>query len=353
MTERVLTRVELNRTLLARQLLLRRKRMPAARAVEQLAGLQAQYPPSPYLSLHARLEGIERDTVTRAIERRKLVKALLMRGTLHLVTPQDFWAFAKARRALGADYWPPAYERLISRERISELAEETLRELRAGPVRYESIRSHLEPHVTEKISPAFLWRRIQGQADVVHVAPSGTWSYHGDGVYQAADAAIAGATPSPDEASEHLVLRYLRGFGPATKHDVAQWAGIQRIGPVAAVVDRLDLRTFRDEQGRALYDVPGARLVSEEAPAPPRLVPRFDNLVLSHADRTRVLGDVPVGRIVTKNAIVHATILVDGFVAGTWQLEKGRVVLEPFAPLSRATRAALRDEADRVETFVA
>ena len=115
----------------------------------------------------------------------------------------------------------------------------------------------------------------------------------------------------------------------------------------------MTLRTFRDERGKTLYDLPRAPLPDPETPAPPRLVPRYDNLVLSHADRTRVLGDVPVARIVTTNALVHATILVDGFVAGTWQIEKGRVLLEPFARLPRDVTAALRPEIERIESFVA
>jgi hypothetical protein len=351
--ERVLTRVELNRALLARQLLLERRKLPVARAVEALAGLQAQYTPSPYLSLVARLDGFRREQLTRALERRSVVKSLLMRGTLHLVTPRDFWAFATARRALGAGYWPPSYERLIPQRRIAELAREILDELRDGPRGYEEVRALLEPHATEKVPAIFLWRRIQGHAFVVHAAPSGTWGYHGEGVYEAADAALGGEAPVDDEASAHLVRRYLAAFGPATKKDVAQWAGLQRIGPLTETMERMDLRRFRDEAGRLLYDVPRGPLPAAHTPAPPRLVPRFDNLVLAHADRARILGDVPVSRIVTQNALVHATILVDGFVAGTWQLEKGKVVLEPFGRLPRGAKAALADEAARVEAFVA
>lgn len=353
MTERVLSRLELNRALIARQLLLERKRTPVARAVERLAGLQAQYTPSPYVSLLARLDGLERTQVTRALEHRRLVKALLMRGTLHLVTPGDYWAFATARRALGTDYWPPSYERLLPKRRIAEIARSTIAELRAGPRRFEEVRALLAPHATARVNATFLWRRVQGQAHVVHVPPSGTWGYHGEGVYEAADAAIPGEPPTPNEACEHLVRRYLAAFGPATVQDLGQWAGVQRVGPLREVLERLEPRTFADEQGRTLYDLPRAPLPDPQAPAPPRLIPRFDNLVLSHADRTRILGDVPVSRIVTKNAMVHATILVDGFVAGTWQLEKGRVELEPFTRLDRATRTALADEAARVEAFVA
>jgi hypothetical protein len=150
-----------------------------------------------------------------------------------------------------------------------------------------------------------------------------------------------------------MIRRYLAAFGPATAKDVAQWAGLQRIGPLSEAIERMELRTFRDDGGRTLYDLPRAPRPPADTPAPPRLVPRFDNLVLAHADRTRILGDVPVKRIVTQNALVHATILVDGFVAGTWQLEKGRVVLEPFGRLPREAKAALTDEAARIEAFVA
>lgn len=351
--KRVLTRAHLNRALLARQLLLERRTITVPRAVEALAGLQAQYAPSPYLALHARLDGLERDGVTAALERGRIVKALLMRGTLHIVTPRDYWAFATARPALGANYWPPSYEQRLPQRRIAEIAAATVAELRMGPRGFEEVRALLAPNATREVSPAFLWRRVQGQEHVIHVPPSGTWGYHGEGVYAAADATLGGAPPSPEDACEHLVRRYLAAFGPATVRDVAQWAGLQRLGPLTETISRLRLRTFADEGGRTLYDLPRAPLPDPETPVPARLVPRYDNLVLSHADRTRVLGDVPVGRIVTKNALVHATILVGGFVAGTWQLEHGRVKLEPFAPLPRPARTALAEEAERVEAFVA
>lgn len=293
MAERVLTRRELNRALLARQLLLERPRLPVAKAVERVGGLQAQYTPSPYLSLHARLDGFRREELTRALRRRSVVKALLLRGTLHIVTPGDLWAFATARRTLGADYWPPAHERLISQVRIRELAHGLLPELRSGPVRREDVRALLDPHATAKVSALFLWRRIQGQVEVVRAPPSGTWGYHGESVYEAAGSVLGGGPPLPDAACEHVVARYLRAFGPATKQDLAQWAGIQRTGPVEETLERMPLRRLRDEEGRTLYDLQRAPLPDPDTPAPPRLVPRYDNLVLSHADRSRILSDVP------------------------------------------------------------
>jgi hypothetical protein len=353
MAERVLTRAELNRALLARQLLLERRPVALARAVEQLAGLQAQYTPSPYLTLLARLDRFDRDQLTVALKRRKLVKALLMRGTLHIVTPRDYWAFSTARRELGAYYWPPAYERRFPQRAIAAVAKAAVAELRSRRLTFDEARALLEPHVAGGIAPALLWRRVQGHEHIVHAPPSGTWGYHGAGVYEAADVALDGSAPEPGEACAHLIRRYLGAFGPATVRDLAQWAGLQRTGALAKEVERLGLRTFADEHGRTLYDLPNAPLPDHDTPAPPRLVPRYDNLVLSHADRTRVLGDVPVDRVVMKNALVQATILVDGFVAGTWQLESGRVRLEPFRPISRSTKAALAEEAERVETFVA
>ncbi len=352
-TERVLTRLELNRALMARQLLLERRPLQLRKVVEQLGGLQAQYSPSPYLTLHARTDGFERTHLTTALEKRQVVKALLLRGTLHIVTPRDYWAFTAARQALGAGYWPPAYEKLLPKRRIGEIATATIAELRAGPRTFAEIGALLRPYATEQISATFVWRRVQGREHVVHVPPSGTWGYHGDGVFVAADAVLRGGPPDPVAAREDLVRSYLRAFGPATTQDLAQWAGLQRTGPISETIAGMTLRTFRDDRGTKLHDLPRAPIPDPDAPVPPRLVPRYDNLVLSHADRTRVLGDVPVSRIVTKNALVHATILVDGFVAGTWQLEKGRVRLEPFRRLPRGTTAALRVEAERVEAFVA
>jgi Winged helix DNA-binding domain len=350
--ERVLTRRELNRALLSRQLLLERHRLTAVKAVERLGGLQAQSTPSPYLSLWTRLEGFERDELAQALTRRRLVKALLQRGTLHIVTPRDFWAIATARRELGGILWPPAYEALVPKSVLAELAGLAVAELDNGERTFKEMRALLEPYAKGAATPTFLWRRVQGQAFVVHVPPSGIWGYGGQGVYAAADGRLRGGPPPPLEAFDRLVYSYLSAHGPATKHDVGQWAGVPRLTPIAESLERQRLRTFRDEQGRVLYDLPRAALPDPETPAPPCLVPRFDNLILSHADRTRILGDVPPSRLVTKNGIVHATILVDGFVAGTWQLQQGRVVLEPFDKLEAGVRRTLKEEAARLEAFV-
>jgi hypothetical protein len=323
------------------------------KAVERLGGLQAQSTPSPYLSLWTRLEAFEREELTDALGRRRLVKALLQRGTLHVATPQQFRTIATVRRELAATLWPPSYEALVPAARIAELAELLVEELDGRELTLKEVQALLAPHAHERVPPTFLWRRIQAHAYVIHVPPSGIWGYGGHGVYTAAPARLRGAPAEPDDAFDALVRTYLAAYGPATKQDVGQWAGVPRVAPIAASLERLTVRTFRDESGKLLYDLPRGALPDPETPSPPRLVPRFDNLVLSHADRTRILGDVPPSRIVTNNGLVHATFLVDGFVAGTWQLEGGRVRLEPFGRLDGGVRRALREEAERLEAFVA
>jgi Winged helix DNA-binding domain len=351
--ERVLTRRELNRALLARQLLLERSSLTATKAAERLGGLQAQSTASPYLSLHARLEGFEREQLTKALKSRRLVKALLQRGTLHVVAPRHYWAVMAIRREFASALWPPAYEARITSKEIERLGRKVLKELGEGEISLKEAQGLLAPHVREGVPATFLWRRIQSYAHVVHVAPSGVWGYGGHGVYAAAEGRLSGEAPSLADAFDELVTTYLRAYGPATPHDLGQWAGIPRVQPIRESFERLSLRTFRSESGKVLHDVPRAPLPDAETPAPARLAPRFDNLVLSHADRTRILGDVAPSRIVTNNAVVHATILVDGFVAGTWQLEKGRVKLEPWGRLDQAAKRALKDEVARVEEFAA
>ena len=198
---------------------------------------------------------------------------------------------------------------------------------------FKEVRTLLEPYEQPGVSPTFIWRRIQGQAYVVHVPPSGIWGYGGHGVYTVAEGTVRGAPPAPDEAFDHLVRSYLAAYGPATKQDIGQWAGIpgSRRSRRRSSVRRCG-RSWTSK-GAPSTTSHARPLPDADTAAPVRLVPRFDNLVVSHADRSRILGDIPPSRIVTKNAIVHATILVDGFVAGTWQLDRGRVSLEPFVAL--------------------
>ena len=200
---------------------------------------------------------------------------------------------------------------------------------------------------------ASLARAIRHLVPLVQVPPRGLWGKGGPAAHTTAEAWL-GRPLDPDPSLEEMVVRYLGAFGPATVKDVQTWSGLTRLGEVT---DRLrsHLRTFRDEHGRELFDLPDAPRPDPDAPAPPRFLPEFDNLILSHADRTRIIADDYRRVIASKNGMVPATVLVDGFVRGTWKMERTRgkatLVIEPFEPLARKDRDALAEEGERLIRF--
>jgi Winged helix DNA-binding domain len=350
---RTLTLRELNRATLARQLLLRRHRVSVTRAIDRTAGLQAQWPPSPYLGLWSRVDGFRPDDLVRAIQRRQVVKATLMRTTLHLVTARDYLAYAGIYRASRIRALQRQLEALgedadfaDDGERLATFAAEKRRS------RPELLALLGRPKLRiEDRMPWLVWYGLSAHAGLVSGPESSVWRSHtAGGTFVPARAWLGADGASGDAAYAHLVRRYLAAFGPASRADVAKWTGMARSG-----VDRglacVSLRRFRDELGRDLVDLPRAPLPPPETPAPARLLPRFDNLVLSHDDRRRVLADEH-RPVVIEGGEVRATFLVDGFVAGTWSLDDGRVQLQPFAALRRSTRSEIEDEAARLEAFV-
>ena len=351
---RTLSLRELNRATLARQLLLRRERVTATRAIERVAGLQAQWPPSPYIGLWSRVEGFRQDDLVRAIARTHVVKATLMRTTLHHVTARDYLAYAGlfrerreewARQQLGALEADSDVDRLA--ERLAELAAERPR------TRPELLALLGRPKLTlEDRAPWLFWYLLAAKAGLINGPSSSVWRAHtSGGTFVPARSWLGATGASGDAAAAHLVRRYLGAFGPATRADVAQWTGLplKTLDPGFAL---LRLRRLRDELGRELLDLPRAPLPPSETPAPPRFLPRWDNLLLSHDDRRRVLPEEYRKTVIAKNGDVAQTFLVDGFVAGMWALKGSRVRLEPFAPLPRATRAELEEEAARLEAFL-
>jgi hypothetical protein len=338
---RVLTLRELNRTLLLRQLLLRRERVGPARAIERLAALQAQWVPSPYVALWSRLEGFRREQLTRALRREQVVKAALMRGTLHLVSARDHPLYAAALRKEVAPWSNGRAQpsgRLVAAVRTHVRREpRTARELVA--------------FLEERRGPAREIENLRDLAWLRHLIPlqplpnTAEWGFTRGVRFRAAE---VGRPPVAD-ALGHLVKRYLAAFGPATRADVASWSG-QLLRKLDLALESLRLRRFVDEDGRELVDVPRAPLAEGDEPAPVRFLSRWDELLIAHADRRRVL---PEEHAVRKLVLGGApTVLVDGFVAGTWRLDGGRVVVEPFAPLPRAIRSEVAEEAVRLEAFL-
>ncbi len=338
---RVLTERELNRALLARQLLLERASVPVPRALELMGCLQAQYAPSMYIGLWSRVEGFRRDDLTRLLEERAVVQATLMRVTIHLVSARDYWPLALAVRHARRTQWLKGF-----RDRGDaadyEAAAEALRErLRDGPVR----RRELDELVGRgRAVGVGLW------VDLVRVPPSGTWEHRRADLYGLAEEWL-GPPPSDvtvETATVHLVRRYLRGFGPATAGDAADWAGL-RTGDVQAVLDGLRLRRFTTGDGQQLYDLPDGALPAATTPAPVRFLPTWDASLLVHARRKGIIAEEHRPLVFnTKTPHSVATFLVDGRVAGTWRYEKGRVEVEPFEPLAASVRDEVDDEAARL-----
>jgi Winged helix DNA-binding domain len=338
---RTLTLRDLNRATLARQLLLDRRRLPVVQALERLAGLQAQWAPAPYVGLWTRLERFRRETLERALLREQVVRAVLMRGTVHLVSRRDYGLFGSA---VALPSWvTPASAELAARVHNSLL--EFGREPRT---RAEVLAWLREAHQIDHDGGAGLWYALRTVGRLTHEPASGTWKQPRETRYVLIDHEQIDPLP----ARERLVRRYLAAFGPATRADIAEWSGL-RVRDFEPALDALEpLRRFRDDRGRELLDVPRAPLPPGDSRAPVRFLPRFDNLVLSHSDRTRVVADEHRGTVIHGGGMVEATFLVDGFVAGLWRVERGGVRTEPFAPLPRDWRREVADEAERLEAWL-
>ena len=346
MTTRTLTQRELNRALLARQLLLERARMPIPRALERVAGIQAQYAPSMYIGLWSRLDGFERAALTRALERRSVVQGTLMRTTIHLVSARDYWPFALGIREARRESWLRA-RRDVRREEVERAAAQVRRALADGPRHRNELLEGLDTRLFNGVG---VW------LDLVRVPPSGTWEQRRADVYATAEQWLGPGSATREEGIDLLVRRYLGGFGPASRADVADWAGLS-LGDVAAALERLPLRRLRTETGRELVDLPRAPLAPADAPAPVRFLPIWDATLLVHARRTGILPEEYRPLVFsTKTPQSVSTFLVDGAVAGTWRTERtarsATLVLEPFERVPRAAERELRDEAERLVRFV-
>jgi hypothetical protein len=347
---RVLSLRELNRALLARQLLLRRERFTVPRAVERVGALQAQWPPSPYVALWSRLEGFPRDGLARAVERRRVVKATLMRATLHHVSARDYLAYGR----LFHDARLPELERRASRDGIEldldALVGRVLEHTAAGPrSRPELVRLlGLGKLVASDPRPWVIWHLLVARGRLVHSPESSVWRRNTAGGQFAPATAWLGAEPGED--AELLVRRYLGAFGPASRGDLLRWTGLS-VPALEGALERLPLRWLADEAGRALLDLPRAPLPAGDTPAPARFLPMWDSSLLAHADRTRILPERYRSTVIRKNGDVRQTFLVDGFVAGTWELVDGRVELDPFEPLPRRVVRALEREAAALAAF--
>ncbi len=346
MSGRTLTRRDLNRALLARQLLLERARGPLPRILERIGGIQAQYAPSMYVGLWSRFEGFERDDLTDALKRRSVVQGTLMRSTIHLVSARDYWPLSIAIRSARREQFLRS-RRGVSASQIAPAAKRVRAALARGPMTRAEIDELLDRPGATLFNGLGLW------TDLVRAPPAGTWERRRADVYASAEQWLGPPQVDEGDGIELLVKRYLSGFGPAPRNDIASWTGlpVKRLEPA---LGRLRLRRFRAEDGSELLDVARASLPDPDTPAPARLLPVWDSTLLVHARRTGILPEEYRPRIFnTKTPHSVNTFLVDGAVAGTWRYDKDRVKLEPFGGLDRSIRRELDQEAERLGAFYA
>ena len=356
----VLSLRELNRATLARQMLLARQRVDVVNAIERLAALQGQWSPSPYVALWSRVAGFAREDLWKAIEKKHtVVRARLMRGTLHLVSSRDFYAYAVATQDLQRGAWNRLQiargvdPRVVARAAIA---------FAKVPRTKEDVLAYLAER-DAKIEGDFawlIWRFVSAHSDLVSAPPGGHWAYAGTNhPYVAARHWVpSGSRPSEDAALEHLTRRCIAAFGPVTLADIAKFAG-QAPPRIRPILERIapSLRVFTDERARVLYDLPRAPRPDADTPAPVRLLPRYDEVLIAYQHRDRIVAATHRPAIYSNNGIIEATLLVDGFVAGTWSLARAKddavLRITPFAKLRTADRGAALAEGEELARFLA
>ena len=345
----ILNRRQLNRALLERQMLLQRANLPVSETIEWLVGMQAQEPNSPYVGLWTRLDGFRPEQLSALIENREAVRGTMMRCTLHLFTARDYLAVRPVlQHVVDRGFNGSPFARRIAgvdrRELLS--AGRAILEERPRPG------AELAKLLGEKwpgVDADSLRFAVHYLEPLVQIPPRGVWGASSRPILATAEAWL-GRPLATERKADDMIRRYLAAFGPATVGDVQAWSGLTGL---REAVERLRpcLRTFRDERGRELFDVPDGPLPDPDTPAPPRFLPVFDNSLLAHVDRTRIVADEH--RVISLNG----SVLVDGFVAGTWKIaqDSGQAVLlvELLAPLSSEDSAAVTEEGSRLLAFAA
>jgi hypothetical protein len=347
----VLDRRALNRALLTRQILLERRGVSAASTIERLVGMQAQAPNLPYVGLWARLSGFRHEELSRMVESRKAVRISLMRNTIHLVTARDAFALKPLFTPFGERgfiHGSPWGRRM---------KEEDLRGIRSAGAELMSERPRTVADLARQLGQRFPGRDslamaygVRYMVPLVFTTPRGIWQAGGPVALTTFEAWL-GRPPGPALAPEKLVTRYLAAFGPASPADMRAWSGLA----MRPVFERMrpQLRTFRDEAGREMFDLPRAPRPGPDEPAPVRLIPDYDNILLAHADRTRIM---PAGRhlgMFSSNGVMQGAVLVDGFVRAMWVPRKSTLEISPFIkPLAKVERAAIEAEAHQLMKFL-
>lgn len=339
-----------NRATLARQLLLERADVSVVEAVARLMGMQGQEPKHPYVGLWSRLEGFADADLTAAVQAREVVRATLLRGTLHLVTAADYLRFRNTISPVLEAGLRMLGDRAVGLEagKVVAAAEKLLA---AEPMTFTEVRDALQKQFPE-VNDRALGFTTRMLVPLVMFPADTRWGWTANSRFTPA-ADWLGSKPHGSAVPEELVVRFLEAFGPATPADFQTWSGLPKSKPY---FDGLELEEFTDENGRTLYDVPGAPRPDPETAAPVRFLPEFDNLLLAYAKRERIIADEHRPAVFTKNLRVKSTYLVDGLVAGLWTAGKKRGVatltLTPFGRTLKKTAAELEREGTALLRFL-
>ena len=342
---------QLNRTLLSRQMLLRRHDLAPHPAIETLIGLQSQIPNPPYIGLWTRLGQFQRSELTTLLEERKVVRAAWIRSTLHLVSAADhqrFQAVIQPALARGLRSFFGKRAKELDIQRLIAIAKPFLD---AEEPAIGELRKHLQAHEPELNKEAMAYA-VRSHLPLVQVPPGGAWGVGTRATYTTAERWLGAPTPS-DLPS--LFRRYLAAYGPASVMDFQTWAGMTSLkAKLAATV--ADLPEYRDHNGKAIYDLPGKPLVAADAPAPIRYLPEYDNILIAHQSRARILPDEHRKKVFLTAGRVASAVLVDGFVAGVWKTTRDKTStslhVRLFEAQPKAKMAALEEEGDKLLRFI-
>ena len=337
---RVVSARQLNRAMLARQLLLERADLAIEDALDRVGGLQTQYAPSGYVGLWSRIAGFSRADLTSALEARTVAQGTLLRATIHLVSAGEYWRYAAGIRA-ARRAWSLRVGTGMDEAALFVAAAALRERLLAGPRYVKDLGDAADGFPGH----------VGAWLDLVRVPPSGTWERRRADRLGLAETWLCPRDASEEEGLAHLVRAYLRAFGPAPWKAISTWAGVG-VGELRRAGASVDLVRYADEAGRELLDLDGTPLPDPDIPAPVRFLPHWDALLLVHARRTGVLPEEHRARVFnTRQPFSVGTVLVDGRVAAGWSLRDGVVVVDPFRPLSSSERDSIEEERAGLQAF--
>jgi hypothetical protein len=318
-TPPVLSTRALNRALLVRQMLLTRVNLPVLDAIERLVGIQAQDPNAPYFGLWSRLEEFRPDDLSKLIQNKKVMRLALMRSTIHLVSSKDGMSLRPLIQSVQDTVLKNSFGKHLNGLDTQAVAEAGRALVETKPLTFSELGKLLGKQ-WPNVESAALAAVVRTLVPLVQMPPRGIWGKSGQAIHTSAEAWI-GTLPFSKLTTEDIILRYLSAFGPATIQDIQVWSGLTRL---KEKVEQLlpQLIIFHNDQGNELLDIPSAPRPDQNVPSPPRFLGGFDNILLSYADRKRIIDESYRNIVFTKNGIISPTILIDGFVSVLWKVQK-------------------------------